>query len=418
MADTITYAARWVFPVDGPPLPRGSVTVHRDLIVSVQPAGQQQPEVDLGDVAILPGFVNAHTHLDLSGAHGRCPPTPDFTAWLRQVIAFRQQRTPEQVQQDIAAGIAACLLSGTTLVGDIAAGGASWDLLSRSPIRATVYYELIGLTRERAEQSWQEAERWLEAHAATETCRPGLSPHAPYSVRRELFEAVAERAASKESPLPVAIHLAETYEEIELLEHRSGSFVEFLRERGAWDPEGLVAGFEEVGGILHRIPTVALIHGHHFPPDWRSDWFGLSIIPPMEVICPRTTAAFGRGPRPLGELGEFHTLGTDSLASNPDLDILAEARFLYKRLAGLGEDPEPILLLYEITFNGARALSWAKEAGSLTPGKSADLVVLPLPHRDVAVPEELIFDSDLPVRSVMFRGRWVVGEEAAGKPAG
>jgi len=238
-ADETTYTARWIFPVASPPLERGTVTIRGDRIAAVEPHGQRTADVDLGNVGLMPGFVNAHTHLDLSGARGHCTPGPDFIAWLRQVIAFRRSQTPEQIHQAIAAGIAQCILSGTTLVGDISAGGASWDLLANAPIRAVCYYELIGLTRERAEQSWADSERWLDAHPATPTCRPGLSPHAPYSVRRELFEWAAARAAR--DGLPVQIHLAETAEEMELLEKRTGPFVEFLREVGAWDPEGLVS---------------------------------------------------------------------------------------------------------------------------------------------------------------------------------
>ncbi len=127
-----TYTARWVFPVAGPPLPNGTVTVRGDVIESVDPHGTRTPDEDCGNAAIVPGLVNAHTHLDLSGARGLVPPTdPDhFTDWLRGVIAYRRTRTPEQVQGDIRAGLAECLRFGTTLIGDIAAEGASWNAVS------------------------------------------------------------------------------------------------------------------------------------------------------------------------------------------------------------------------------------------------------------------------------------------------
>src|ERR1043166_2942489 len=119
MDATTTLTARWLFPVDQPPLPRGTITIRADRIVAVEPHGRTKPDIDLGDVAIVPGFVNAHTHLDLTGARGQCPPTTDFTKWLRQVITFRRGRNSKQVQADIAAGIAECLRYGTTLIGDI-----------------------------------------------------------------------------------------------------------------------------------------------------------------------------------------------------------------------------------------------------------------------------------------------------------
>ena len=144
-----SYIARWIFPIDAPPLERGTITIRADKIVAVEPHGTRKADVDLGHVAILPGFVNAHTHLDLTGARGQCPPTSDFTQWLRKVIAYRRSRTPEQVQGDISAGLAECLRFGTTLIGDIAAGGASWDeaLLAEArevPIRSSSY-EILGL---------------------------------------------------------------------------------------------------------------------------------------------------------------------------------------------------------------------------------------------------------------------------------
>src|SRR5580693_7429303 len=96
-----SLTARWVFPVDGPPLERGVVVLAGSRIVAVQPTGQRSADRDLGNVAILPGLVNAHTHLDLTGMRGLCPPTPDFTKWLRGVIAHRRSQTPGQIQEDI-----------------------------------------------------------------------------------------------------------------------------------------------------------------------------------------------------------------------------------------------------------------------------------------------------------------------------
>src|SRR5438270_6937772 len=127
-SESRTFTARWVFPVSGPPLPRGTITVHGEAIESVDPHGVRTPDEDLGNVALLPGLVNPHTHLDLSGARGLIPPTdPDhFTDWLRGVIAYRKTRTVEQVQEDIRAGLEECLRFGTTLIGDITAGGVSW----------------------------------------------------------------------------------------------------------------------------------------------------------------------------------------------------------------------------------------------------------------------------------------------------
>jgi cytosine/adenosine deaminase-related metal-dependent hydrolase len=388
-----TLTARWVFPVDGPPLERGCVTVAGERITAVQPHGGRTADVDLGNAAVLPGLVNAHTHLDLTGLRGLAPPSADFTGWLRQVIAHRRQRSPEQVRADVSAGLAECLRYGTTLVGDITGDGRSWEVLAGAPVRAVVFRELLGLPEERAARAWSDAVQWLGAHPATATCRPGLSPHAPYSVRASLFPAAAAAG------VPVAVHLAETAAEQQLLALRTGPFVPFLTELGVWTPEGLAEDAGHVLRLCSGTAPVLFVHCNHLPPDAPIPGNG-SI-----VYCPRTHAAFGHPPHPFRDFlgrGVRVTLGTDSLASNPNLDVLAEARFLhrhYPELAGT-------VLLRLATLSAAEALGWQHETGSLTPGKSADLVVVPLPKEEAADPHRLVLGSEAAVQRVLFRGRW------------
>ena len=391
---TWTLTARWVFPVDGPPLERGVVAVAGDKIVAVEPHGRLAADLDLGDAAVLPGLVNAHAHLDLSGLRGLTPPTPHFTDWLKQVIAHRRRRTPEQVQADVQAGLAECVRYGTTLVGDISGDGGSWDLLAHAPTRAIVFREFLGLPKDRASGAWERLDRWLASRTATATCRAGASPHAPYSVRSSLFFAAATRG------VPVAVHLAETLAEQELLAHHRGPFVSFLRDLDVWDPEGLAEHADHVLRLLNGLSPTLIVHGNYLS--------SAAAIPPNAslVYCPRTHAAFGHPPHPFREFlarGVRVAVGTDSLASNPDLDVLAKIRFLHR----LYPDMPGGALLRMATLSGAEALGWADETGSLTLGKSADLVVVPLPPGEGADPYRLILGSDLPVRRVLFRGRWV-----------
>ena len=391
-AGTWTLTARWVFPVDGPPLERGVVAVADDKIVAVEPHGRLTPDLDLGDAAVLPGLVNAHTHLDLSGMRGLAPPTPHFTDWLRQVIAHRRQRSPEQVQSDVRAGLAESLRFGVTLLGDISGDGGSWDVLADAPIRAVVFREFLGLTKDRASGAYERLDRWLASRTATPTCRAGVSPHAPYSVRSPLF------LAASVSSFPVAVHLAETAAEQELLVLRRGPFVPFLQDLGVWDPEGLADDTDHVLRLLNgRSPTL-IVHGNYLSP--------AAAVPANAslVYCPRTHAAFGHPPHPFREFlarGVRVAVGTDGLASNPDLDVLAEIRFLHR----LYPDMPGAALLRMATLSGAEALGRADETGSLAPGKSADLVVVPL-QGDDGDPHRLVIGGDAPVGRTLFRGRW------------
>jgi cytosine/adenosine deaminase-related metal-dependent hydrolase len=400
--DEWTLTARWILPVDGPPLANGTVTVAGDRIVAVVPHGRRAPDLDLGNAVVIPGLVNAHTHLDLSSVPGRIPFDGDFTNWLRGVIAHRRAQEPEAIEGAVRAGLAESLRHGTTLLGDISGGGLSWRVLVGASCRAVVFHELIGLPRERAESALAAARQWLESIVRSETCRPGLSPHAPYSVSDVLFRESAELAAAVK--LPMAVHVAETPAELELIEHRTGAFVPFLQELGVWDESGLVSGLDvgpwkpDVLGTCDARHTL-FVHGNYLNPDQVRSLRGAI------VYCPRTHAYFDHPPHPFHDFlarGVRVALGTDSLASNPDLDLLAEARFLHRRYP----DVAGSTVLWMATLAGAEALGWDDVTGSLVPGKSADLVAVPLPNSDEADPFRLLFESDLPGRRVLWRGRW------------
>lgn len=397
--DSRIVTARWIFPCDGPPLPRATIAIRGERIEAVDRHGARSADEDLGNAAIVPGLVNPHTHLDLSGARGIIPPTDadQFTDWLRGVIAYRRNRSPEAVQSDIRAGLAECMKCGTTLIGDIAAEGASWDATAAADIRAAILFELIGLTEKRADASLEGGRRWFDSRRESATLRAGISPHAPYSVRKTLL-ADAGRIV-RERKRPLAIHLAEWAAEIDLLGRRRGPLVEFLKSLDAWDETGLVDGLEAAMRTVDFHQPKLFVHGNHLAPSTR--------IPRNSTIvyCPRTHAAFGHPPHPFRDFlsrGVRVCLGTDSLASNPDLDILAEARFVRARHPDFpGES-----LLKMISLWGAEALGWADETGSLEPGKSADFTVIPLPDREAADPYELLFADHPGSRRTMFRGQW------------
>jgi cytosine/adenosine deaminase-related metal-dependent hydrolase len=401
---TRTLTARWVFPIAGSPLEGGLVVIRDDKIEAVEPRGTRAADDDLGNVAIIPGLVNPHTHLDLSGARGLIPPTdPEhFTDWLKGVIAFRKARSAEQVQVDIRAGLTECMWYGTTLIGDITSGGTSYANICNTPVRAVLFWEVIGLTYERFNNSLEERDRragtsWISEEPATEprtpTCRWATSPHAPYSAKHDSTLAQLMFGNS-------AIHLAESPAEVEFLASRTGPIIPFLQELGVWEPAAFEA--ELCQFLISRPNAVSprlLIHCNFLPPD-------APFAPTHSVVyCPRTHAAFGHPPHPFREFlkrGVRVCLGTDSLASNPDLDILAEARFVHAKYPDFPADQ----LLKMVTLAGAEALGWADECGSLSPGKSADLVTVPLPDRDGDPYELLLTDPRTDGRRTMFRGEW------------
>jgi cytosine/adenosine deaminase-related metal-dependent hydrolase len=395
---TWTIGARWVFPVNAPPLDRGTVTIQGDRIIAVEAHGASRPDLMFDSAVLLPGLVNAHTHLDLSGLRGECPPGSDFPAWLRCVISRRRAQTPAQTKADIHIGLAESVAFGVTLIGDISTGGFSWSVLENGPIRSVVFRELLGLSEERTRQAAAEAFDWLEEHPPTAVCRPGLSPHAPYSVSKTLFAKAAGFAEWFDAPL--ATHLAESQAELELLASKTGLLVPFLQDLNAWSPEGLARSTQEVMDLSEEVPTI-FVHANYLADD--------NVIPGQSTIvyCPRTHAAFAHADYPLRRYlknGVRVALGTDSLASNPDLSVLSEARLVRRRFPDINGKT----IFKMMTHWGAKALGWSSETGTLTAGKSADLVVIPVDH--AADPHELVLQSEAPVRAVLFRGKWVHGK--------
>lgn len=391
--DNPMIAARWVFPVVGPPLRDGVVSISQGGIDRVGPAGFLTPDVHLGNVALLPGLVNAHTHFDLSGLRHRIHPSPDFTGWLTGVIRARLAASPEHVAADVRAGAAESAAAGVALVGDIAGTDHTWPALRGAPLSATVFREFLGLTPERADAAIARMREWAASHAPTRHLRPGLSPHAPYSVRHTLFRAAAELK------LPLAVHLAESPDEARLLESRDGPFAEFLRSLNVWDADGLCHSHAELLDAVESAPSLAAVHANFLPASLGR---GANTC---RVYCPRTHAAFGWERYPLAECvaaGLPVALGTDSLASNPDLDLLAEVwqvRATHPEIGGAE-------ILRMATINGARVLGWEGRFGAIAPGCAAHFIAVPLPDADDwGDPHGLLFAQPLPAvgsRRVIF----------------
>jgi cytosine/adenosine deaminase-related metal-dependent hydrolase len=191
---------------------------------------------------------------------------------------------------------------------------------------------------------------------------------------------------------------------MELVASHAGPFVSFLQEVGAWDETGLVRSIREIVAIERAAQPILFVHGNYLPGEFARDFTANTSL----VYCPRTHAAFGHPAHPFREFlarGVRVCLGTDSLASNPDLDVLAEARFIHR----LHPDLPGEVLLRMATLAGAEALGWGETCGSLEAGKSADLVAVPLPERE-GEPYGLLFQEHSASRRTMFRGAWRAGD--------
>jgi len=404
----ISLTARWVFPVAAPPIAGGGITIRGERIVEVseRPA---DAAIDLGDVAILPGFVNAHTHLEFSdltaplGERGTPLPT-----WIRQVLAARGGRGVDPASQTAAAsaaisrGIAESARYGVTTLGEIATSGWTPGMLEGAPLDLNVFYELIGLRADRVDERIADAEEYVTRALVAARWRAGLSPHAPYSVHPELLIALARLAAANH--LPLAMHVAESREELQLLSTGDGPFRELLEALGAWDPDAIPLGSRPLDylQVLGLAPRALVVHGNYLDEAERA--FLAEHAARMSVVyCPRTHSYFAHERYPLAEMlaaGSRVAIGTDSRASNPDLNLLAELR----HVAAIHPELRPAEILKLGTLAGAQALGLDHEVGSLTAGKLANLAIVPVTSTIAADPHELVLHADAEVSATYYRG--------------
>lgn len=414
------FRARYVFPGCGPPLGGGVVTVADGRVVGVGRGSEGPPPVDLGDVAILPGLVNAHVHLefsDLAAPLGRTGMR--FPEWIRCVIEHRGAVQADPVAA-ATAGLAESLRLGTTTLGEIATGQWNSGPVEASPIDCTAFYELIALASEQIEERCEAARQHLALDSRLETSldvagdkswknrpswRVGISPHAPYTVHPELLRRLIQLAC--EAGAPLAMHLAESPEELELLADGTGLFAELLAARGNWNPKTIPRGTRPLDYLrrLAEVPRSLVIHGNYLDTE-EVAFIGEHAQQMAVVYCPRTHAYFDHPRHPLLQLlecGANVALGTDGRSSNPDLSLLEEMRTVARRFPSL--PPEVIVRLG--TFNGARALGCDERCGSLEVGKQADLVIVPVGSARCKDPHDLVFDSEAPVIGTMIAGEFV-----------
>ena len=400
--------ARHVLPVDSPSIENGAVEINGDRIVAVGPAGRfsGQSAIDYGDAVICPGFVNAHTHLELSHLAGKVPPSPDLIDWLWRMVQVSRQTpttTAETVRRSMRTGIEQSLKAGVTTVGDI----TRLPTLTRGPLAASGLHAVsfgeiiaIGTGRDSLTERLAAA---ASIEYQSERMRVGISPHAPYSVEPAGLVACAARAAEMNSPL--CIHLAESPDEDTFTRNGSGPFADFGRRMGLWDRDVPASGCGPVElarrtGMLTGRTIIA--HGNYLIVD---DIAMIAQADTSVAYCPRTHAAFGHDPHPFRELlraGANVCIGTDSLASNPSLSILDELRFVHELYPGFS--PEALMAMG--TIRGARALGLGNQAGSLAPGKSADLAVIPLESSSTAGWPSILESPHAP-RSTYLTGRAV-----------
>jgi 5-methylthioadenosine/S-adenosylhomocysteine deaminase len=373
---TTTYHARWVLPITEPAIENGSVSVENGRISYVGPRRDEGKTIDLQDAILLPGLVNVHCHLELTAMRGFLEDL-DFRRWiLRLTSAKRAAMTAESLLDSARAGLEEGIAAGITTYADTCDSGVVIDAMSEYGVRGIMYQELFGPDPEQCAASIADFSTKLERHRSRSSTlvHVGISPHAPYTVSDDLFKAAASLAAKEK--LPMAIHVAESDVETQLVAEGKGAFAEGLRARGievrrrAKSPVALLDSL----GVLDQRPL--LIHCIRVDAD---DLTTIASKKAPVAHCPISNAKLGHGIAPLLETlaaGIDVGIGSDSMASNNRMNLLEEARaalLMQRARVGTHEALAAADVLELLTMGGACALGLADEIGSLEVGKSADL---------------------------------------------
>jgi aminodeoxyfutalosine deaminase len=431
----ILHRAEWLVPVASPPVQNGGVLVRGGHILAAGPYAEVNavspaltPEVDHGSSALLPGLVNAHTHLELSGLRGMIElPQDSFSEWLKKLLALRPLMTQEFLHEGLNRGQQQLVAGGCCLCGDITNGaclkparlneyrglpsdahvripgvGSTTDpatpgtehsgliihhssfIIHHSPFSRQVFLEVLGFDRADLAEALNGDPAELLESVSVSDMPPSLAAHSPYSTAGAVIREAKGWCRAK--GLRFSIHVAEHPEEIEFLEHGTGFCREILEDLGRWTPRWTAPQASPVR-YLDQLQVLdaetLLVHVVHLTD---ADWELVLRNNCPVCFCPRSNRNLNVGEPDIAKAlryGLVTALGTDSLASNSDLDLFAEAAHVVDHYSAVS--PEAALGM--ITLGGARALGQERYFGAVAPGRLAELITIflpaPLPNKEL-----------------------------------
>ena len=430
---TAIYSARWVLPIASPPIENGAVAVAGETIVGAgarEALSARFPHAavtDFGASVLLPGLVNAHSHLELTVMRGFLESVEtDFFAWLRKLTVARLSMTAADLFVSAACGAIEAARAGITCVGDSSSAAAqSIKALREIGLRGIVYQESFGPDPLLAAENVSTLRAQLEElrALASANVRAGVSPHAPYTVSAAQLELISRLALDEK--LPLMMHAAESEAEALFMFDGTGPFAEGLRARGiGWEPQTL-STIEDLArhGVLETRPLLA-----HCITVNEADIETIRGAGARVAHCPKSNAKLRHGRAPFAKFLTANLnlgLGSDSVASNNNCDILEEARFATLLARACGTDfslcrdsgaPQTEVCatdaLFAATLGGARALGLDRQIGALAEGMQADLIAVALDGAHQQPPtnpvDALIFSSSgRDVRMTMVAGKEV-----------
>ncbi len=385
MSEEVIYAASWLINPDAPPVAGGALLVRDGIVtetgtLSSLRSTHSAPVIDYPGCVILPGFINAHTHLELthfpSWLHTSSVDYAPrrFVDWIIQLIKITRGLTAAEYPPSIHEGVRLCLESGTTAVGEIVSNPALASLYYHSPLAGRLYFELLGQEQSHFNGTLAAATaaaRQEDAH----TLLTGFAPHSPYTIAHEYLTAVRDAAAVH--ALPLAIHLSESRSEADFVFDGTGELADGLYPFVGWERflgrPARCSSTELLDRCGLLTPTTLAVHCVHLSV---ADARTVKSRGAHIVLCPRSNEILDVGRAPVAlfkKLAIPLALGTDSLASNNSLSLWDELRFA---LETFPDDLTVLDVLRMVTTGAAEALGISSSCGSLEIGKRADFQVI------------------------------------------
>jgi aminodeoxyfutalosine deaminase len=380
-----------VLPISSEPIENGAIAIERDEIVAVGTAHvlrEKFPEAieeDFGEAVLLPGFVNCHSHLEITAMRGFLDESDaDFAEWLVKLTKTRAEKfSDEDIKTSALFGALEGVRAGVTCFGDIGrSGAAGFDALISNGLRGMLFQETeFSPNNETAKDDFEKLIEKFENLRSNETnlVKAGISPHAPYTVSRKLFERITEFAIAEK--IEISIHAAESIDEDNFLKNGTGLFAGIFEKFGiSWHAPGNspVQYLYDIG-VLEAKPLLA-----HCVTVSENDLSLIKRTGSRIGHCPKSNAKFGHGVAPFARILDLSIpvgFGSDSMGSNNTCDILEEARFATLLARTRQEKSEFVStkkIIETATIGGAQALGLQHEIGSLDVGKQADIIAISL----------------------------------------
>jgi len=371
--------SKYLLPITTPPIPNGALILDDNTVIAIDSYTELKkdfpglPEEDLSSYLILPGFINCHTHLELTPLKGRLKRTSSFADWIKQLIVQKSQLTSEKIIAGVEEAIDELRNSGVVAIGDISSEFCSHEVILRSGMSGRIYLEFIALNEDDIESRIKNIVKAIPQDIQQhDSIQYGISPHSPYTICDKGFNTIT--SVIKSGGYHSAIHVGESDEEREFFKSNSGKLYQMMNT------------FSPVDQRKNLSSPLTYLYSNHYLTE-ESMMIHLNVLQDHEIAivkqyglsvihCPLSHDFFGHPPFKLKKLlshGVNVALGSDSMASNDTLNFFEELRELKVKFAFLTSEE----IINMVTINGARALKLGSQFGEIQIGQSCSLIGIP-----------------------------------------